>query len=111
MKVDIRKQGSTLIAQVAGEMDLHTSEAFRLAIDPAMASLAVKNLILVLTNVSFIDSSGVGAILGRYRTVKERQGRMVLVGLCPAVKRVLDTAGVLQITEIADSERRALARL
>jgi stage II sporulation protein AA (anti-sigma F factor antagonist) len=90
---------------------MHTSEVFRQKADAEMVSGAIKNLVLVMSSVSFIDSSGVGAIIGRYRTVKDRQGKMVLVGLRPAVRRVLDMSGVLGIADATDTERHALARL
>lgn len=110
MKVDTETIGSNLVVRLSGELDMHTADTFRQEADTALIS-GVKNLILVLSNVTFIDSSGVGALLGRYRIVKERQGKMVLVGLRPAVRRVLDMSGVLGITETADSERRALSRV
>jgi stage II sporulation protein AA (anti-sigma F factor antagonist) len=90
---------------------MHTAPSFRRKADAGLTPQTVKNLVVVLSNVPFIDSSGVGALLGRYRIVQERQGTMVLVGMNTAVRRVLEMSGVLAITDTADTERRALARL
>lgn len=111
MRVQAKRVGTTLIVRVSGELDLHTAEPFRQAIDDALASGKIRNVILGLRGVTFIDSSGVGAILGRYRLVRELHGSVVAVGLRPAVRRVLEMSGVLSVIGTADSERQALARL
>jgi stage II sporulation protein AA (anti-sigma F factor antagonist) len=111
LNVQTKRVGANLVVRLSGELDLHTAEHFRQIVDGELASGKVRNLVLVLKDVPFIDSSGVGAILGRYRLVHGLQGKLVVTGLRPAVKRVLEMSGVLSIMETADSERRALARL
>jgi len=103
--------GNTLVIRLQGELDMHTVEEFKHEAERYLMDKRVKNLVLVLSKTSLIDSSGVGAILGRYRTIKERGGTMIAVGLRPVVKRILKLSGVLNVVETAESERRALARL
>jgi stage II sporulation protein AA (anti-sigma F factor antagonist) len=103
--------GNTLVIRLHGELDMYTAEEFKHEAERHLMDLRVKNLVLVLSKTSLIDSSGVGAILGRYRTIQQRGGTMIAVGLRPVVKRILKLSGVLGVVETAESERRALARL
>jgi stage II sporulation protein AA (anti-sigma F factor antagonist) len=103
--------GTALIVRMSGELDLHTVDPFRRVVDEALSSGQAKDLVLALKGVTFIDSSGIGAILGRYRLAKEFHGTVVAVGPRPAVRRVLEMAGVFSVIGTADTERQALARL
>ncbi len=111
MHIQVERAGATLVVRIKGEMDLNSIEAFREAVDRELTAGKAKNLILVLSDVTFIDSSGVGAILGRYKAVSSRGGKMVAVGLRPMARRILEMSGALRLIQTADSERRALARL
>ncbi len=111
MNVQAERVGSHLVVRITGELDLHTVNAFRQAIDREIATRRSKNLVLVMSDVSFIDSSGVGAILGRYKSIKAQGGKMVAVGLRPIPRRTLELSGVLRVIQTAESERRALAQL
>lgn len=111
MNVQAERVGSHLVVRIQGELDLHTVNAFRQAVDKEMAVGRTKNMVLVMNDVSFIDSSGVGAILGRYRSINAQGGQMVAVGLRPLTRRILELSGVLRVIQTATSERRALARL
>ncbi|NLN17992.1 MAG: anti-sigma F factor antagonist [Firmicutes bacterium] len=111
LKVQTRKVGASLVVRLSGELDLATAEIFRRTVDAQLAKDGCSNLILVLKNVTFIDSSGIGAILGRYRLIRERQGRVIATGLRPAVRRVLEMSGVLRVVETAETEQQALESL
>lgn len=112
MGVELKRLGDTLLVRLEGEIDLHTAQPFRQAVSDAFAREArLKNLVLLMERVTFIDSTGVGAILGRYREVHSRGGRMALVRVQLPVRRVLELAGVPRIARLCDSEGEALASL
>jgi stage II sporulation protein AA (anti-sigma F factor antagonist) len=111
LEINAEQVGSSLVIRLNGELDMHTAPSFRRIADAGLKPPAVKHLVVVLSEVPFMDSSGIGALLGRYRIVREKRGKLVLVGMNTAVRRVLEMAGVLEIVEVADTERRALARL
>lgn len=112
MGVDVKRQGRTLVVRIDGELDLHTSEDFKSIVNQAIATdPGLCNLILLMQDVTFVDSSGVGAILGRYRALAARGGRVAVVGLQAPVRRVLEFSGMLRIMPTFATEREALARL
>lgn len=112
MNLHATRAGRALIVRLDGELDLHTVEPFKEAVAEALArEPTVCHLILQMQQVTFMDSSGIGAILGRYREVKERGGRIAVVGLQPAVRRVFELAGMNRIINHYATEREALAKL
>ncbi|NLL17857.1 MAG: anti-sigma F factor antagonist [Clostridia bacterium] len=99
----------SLVVKVKGELDLLTAETFRNLVERELNRGRAQNLILDMEHVSFIDSSGLGVILGRYRRIREQGGTMAIVGVKPHVKRILELAGIMGIIKIYEETDQALA--
>ncbi len=108
MKIESAVDRKTLIIRVAGELDMLVADEFRRKIDTLMERNCTKNLVLNLKGVNFIDSSGLGAILGRYKNITMGGGKVVLVGAPPQVRRILELSGILRITSEFETENDAL---
>ena len=111
MRIGMETRGRVLVVRCQGELDVASADRLRGEIDRALADERLDRLCLNLEGVSFIDSSGLGAILGRYRRIQQRSGRMVIVGAASVVRSILELSGVLRIIPAYDSEPQALARL
>jgi stage II sporulation protein AA (anti-sigma F factor antagonist) len=109
VKLIRRKNG--LIIRLNGELDHHTATVFREVIDKELAKDIVQNLVLNFDNLTFMDSSGIGAILGRYRQVKAKGGKMVFCGVSKHIKKILQMGGLLTIIPVLSDETKALASL
>jgi len=109
--VAVKQVGNTLVVRVSGEFDMVVADAFREKIDQHLETGETKNLILDLRGVSFIDSSGLGAILGRYKKICQLNGRMAVVGANPPVKKVLEISGIMKVVSFFNDEKSALAQL
>ncbi|MEW6724346.1 MAG: anti-sigma F factor antagonist [Bacillota bacterium] len=107
MRIDKQTNGETLIVRLDGELDEHTAQKMREAVQESLGD-EITRLVLNLHGVTFIDSSGLGAILGRFREISQRNGRMCLVSVNPQVRHILELAGVLKIMPLYRSETRAL---
>lgn len=100
-----------LFVRLKGELDLHTAPRFKEGVAAALAaSPLVTTLAVVLTDVTFIDSSGLGALIVLHRSLAERRKQLILVGPRPPVRRVLQFSGLPQLIDIVDSEAKALLR-
>lgn len=108
IKLNFISNKKTTVVRVAGELDLVSADEFRKEVDAAMEQNCSDNVILNLNEVSFIDSSGLGVILGRYKKVTMRGGKMGIVGAQIQVKRILELSGVLNITDSFATENEAL---
>lgn len=110
MDLDLEISRDILLARPRGELDLGVADALREALEGALGENAVRHLVINLARVSFIDSSGLGVILGRYKRLAGAGGRVSLVGAQPQVRRILELSGLLRIMSEYASEEEAIAR-
>lgn len=108
MEAILNKSKKCLIVRLKGELDDHVAASLRQTLKDILKKNPGYSLLLNLQDLSFIDSSGVGVILGRFREMEQGEGEVLLCGLNSQVRRVLDLAGVLKIIESYDTEREAL---
>ena len=100
MPVSFQKQRNKLIAGLQGELDHHGAESMRREIDSRLRRDKPSTLRLDFRNVSFMDSSGVGLVLGRYRLVRSWGGTIELSGMSGPVQRIMRLSGVEKIAAV-----------
>lgn len=109
MLIETERIGPNLIVRVDGELDLVTSPLFREKVEKKLNQYEmIKHLILDLRKVNFIDSSGLGAILGRFKRLSQQGGRLSAVNVSPQVRRIFELSGLLKIMEIYNDRQQAL---
>lgn len=111
MSLILNSRKNTLIVHVGGDFDLVTAAEFREKIDQSLEETMSQNLLLDLSKITFIDSSGLGVILGRYRKVKKNHGEMVIYGIKPAVEKILKVSGISSLMPLCKTEKEAWALL
>ena len=92
--VDIEIQDELLIARLHGELDHHSVQTLREQIDSMALQNRPTELILDFTAVSFMDSSGIGLVMGRYKLAQELCATLRLCGLTASTRRVMQIAGM-----------------
>ena len=97
--------GNILIAQIKGEIDHHNAGAVRRKIDLRMMSEMPAEVILDLSGVSFMDSSGLGLLLGRYAKGKELGIAVNVSNPTPAATKILDLAGMERLVKTVGNEK------
>lgn len=102
MQMEIELCGAKLIARVKGELDHHTAAQARTQLDALLSDQEIGELALDLKGLTFMDSSGLGVILGRYRLLAQRGGRMTIGGANQYVERILRMAGVYSLVSRGD---------
>lgn len=100
--------GDTLMVVMEGELDLKVAGLLRRQLEDSLDRFKVRNLVLDLSRVVFIDSSGLGLILGRYKRINAAGGKVALVGSQPQVRRILELSGLLRIMVEYSSPSEAL---
>ena len=101
MPVTIETNGSTMTARLSGELDHHHTQKLREEIDRRVQKERPTRLALDFSGVEFMDSSGIGLVLGRYRLMQELNGKLVLRARPPLIRRGMRGAGIgsLEIEE------------
>lgn len=105
MAVEFKQVGSTLSMKISGEMDMVIAKKVQPQIDRKLAEKNIKNLIINMEKVTFIDSSGLGVIISSYRKIKTTKGRIYVVGASPAIKRILLLSGVNKLVQVYKHEQ------
>ncbi|MED4955953.1 anti-sigma F factor antagonist [Paenibacillus macerans] len=111
LHVEMETRRDTLIVRLSGELDHHTSDGVRMRMDEEIARGNCRNLVLSLKELQFMDSSGIGVILGRYKLIKQKSGKMVVCDVNPPVYRLLEMSGLFKIMPIFENEGLALSEL
>lgn len=99
MNVITEREGSSVYAKLCGEIDHHSAKSVRDAIDAELNCGNVKELVFDFTDVSFMDSSGLGVIFGRYNKLAVHGGKMILKNVPKRIERILRMAGVYTLTD------------
>lgn len=102
MKLDIKVEEENLLVNFNGELDHHTAKDARESIDDAYDGKNVKNIIIDLNQLNFMDSSGIGLIMGRYKKTSQNDGKLFLKNVSERVKKILQMSGILKIVSIID---------
>lgn len=89
--------GSYLIVHVGKELDHHHTEILQKGMNRVGKQRGYKNLIFDFTNTHFMDSSGVGMIIGRYKYLSMYGGSVFVVGLSPALEKLFYVSGLHKI--------------
>jgi stage II sporulation protein AA (anti-sigma F factor antagonist) len=111
LQVELEQRRNVLIVRLKGELDHHTADVVRFKMEDALLRGRCDHVVLSLGELQFMDSSGLGVILGRYKLVKSRGGKMAVCGAGPSVRRILELSGLFKILALYDSETSALASL
>ncbi len=101
MSVKIDFDGETLYCRLSGEIDHHTALPIRLQTDDRIESCRPKHTVLDFTDVTFMDSSGIGLVMGRYKLLSEFGGTLEVTGLSNNSYKVMRLAGLDRIASIS----------
>ncbi|MEG2813686.1 MAG: anti-sigma factor antagonist [Oscillospiraceae bacterium] len=99
MMVKILLNDDNLTALVSGEIDHHSSREIREQIDKEIEFNKSKKLIIDFKDVTFMDSSGIGLIMGRYKLMKSFDGDVFIANCSFQMKKVMKLAGLDKLAE------------
>ena len=111
MQIKFKKMNRQLVVKLEGELDHHTSIEIREKIDREINKSPIKDLIFDFEKLSFMDSSGIGVIIGRYKLIQKRNGKTGLVNANPQVMRIIHISGLHKIIPVFGSVNDALAQM
>ena len=110
MQIEFEMTDEILIVNLDGELDHHFAAVIREEIDKTVDAFHSKHLIFNFEKVTFMDSSGIGVIMGRYNKISQLGGRLIITGCSEYIDRILDMAGIYTIAakmeNVADSIER-----
>ncbi len=106
--MQVKVKGNTLIIIVNGDLDHHNAEIIKEIADSSIMENKIRNVIFDFKNSSFMDSSGIGVMMGRYKLIANAGGRTCAVNLSPSVKRIFQISGLHKVIEQYETVEDAL---
>lgn len=105
MPVLIKTKNKILYAFIKGEIDHHTAPDIREAIDDAIVMCEnAEQIVLDFSGVTFMDSSGVGLVMGRYRLIAGKRKKLKVQNLSERDYKIMKMSGIEKLAEITKKE-------
>lgn len=108
MYLKFDKSLDSLIVHLIGELDHHSAEEVRVKIDDRIERDNITKVILDFSKVTFMDSSGIGAVVGRYKKVSAKGGKICVADVNCSVNRVFELSGLFKIIKKFDNVDEAV---
>ncbi len=100
MPVRISVKGEVVSAYIEGELDHHTAAHIRKEIDSAVELNMPSLLVLDFSAVSFMDSSGIGLVMGRFRNLQPTGATMHITGTSPQIYKIMKLSGIEKLAKL-----------
>ncbi|MDR3085028.1 MAG: STAS domain-containing protein [Christensenellaceae bacterium] len=92
-------QGDTLTVFLKGELDHNSAKEMREWMDGLIDGAKARRLVIDLSGLEFMDSSGIGVIIGRYNKMQKRGGTVGVRRAGPRINRIFNLSGVYELVE------------
>ena len=107
MKINVRDIEKSSVIDIEGEIDLYNAPELKETIKKLIDEKKLK-IIINLGKVTYIDSSGIGALISGVSAIKKENGNMKLINVYASVKKVFELTKLTSFFDIYDSEEEAL---
>jgi anti-sigma B factor antagonist len=97
--VDVKEKDSSVEVKVSGEIDAYTAPQLREKLFPISEKEGVE-IVVDLSDVSYMDSTGLGVFVGVFKKVRSNNGKFQLIGLSDRLKRLFEITGLADIIDI-----------
>lgn len=107
MNISTSKLGRNLVVAIDGEIDHHSVESIKTMVDKEFSRGNFRHIIFDFSKVSFMDSSGIGMIIGRYKNVEKQSGKVAIASMNSYADRIFQMSGLTKIISTYDSVEAA----
>lgn len=109
MELKFKRKNKTLIILVSGEIDHHSSKDLRAQTESALAQMGGRNIIFGFQEVTFMDSSGIGVMIGRYKQLQSLGGRIAIACANEKIDEIIRLSGLTKLLPTFETLEDALA--
>ena len=101
MEKNMKKKGNSLIVYVPRELDHHFAEQVTKEVDAELLRGTVKQLVFDFSDTTFMDSSGIGMLMGRKRLLGYSGGTVSAIHVSDRLKKIMELSGISRYVEIS----------
>ena len=101
MKLTLTEADKQLTALLVGDIDHHTAKRLREEIDEKIEQMLPEVLVLDFGGVTFMDSSGIGLVMGRYNAMQQIGGSVKVINTTAHIKKIMRLSGLERLVTLA----------
>lgn len=105
MNVEYKEGSKELYFKINEEIDHHEAEKIRRKADDEIIKYMPRKIVFDFNNVTFMDSAGIGMILGRYKMINMLGGSLEMVNVSSKLRKIFELSGILKICPIAETSK------
>lgn len=109
MELNFKKSNKTIIILIEGEIDHHTSKELRRQTESAFTQMGGRNIVFGFERVTFMDSSGIGMLIGRYKQLQAMGGRIAIACTNEKIREIIHISGLTMLLPSFDTIEEALS--
>ena len=107
MVKQFEKRTNTLVIHLGGEIDQYATNEIKGKIDIEIETTKKKNIVINLDKVDFMDSSGIGLIVGRYKLSKSMGHSYSVCGGNPSIRKIVQLSGIVRVVPMFENVTEA----
>ncbi|MEE1351432.1 MAG: anti-sigma factor antagonist [Clostridia bacterium] len=111
METSIIAKHRMVLMRVSGEIDHHSADYIRRCLEREIKRTGAVNIALDFSRVSFMDSSGIGMIIGRYKTVSALGGAIIIFDASEQIKRLMEMSGLNSLVIVSDTLQKGISQM
>ncbi len=100
-----------ILVRVMGEIDHHSAEGIRRVVEKELRRTSAINVAFDFGAVTFMDSAGIGMIIGRYKTAAALGGAVIVFDVNEQVRRIMDMSGLPRLVIISDTMQKGITEM
>lgn len=111
MEVKLFGEKRMLLVRLTGELDHHSAAKIKEEADGKLCTTNAVNIVFDFSELNFMDSSGIGMLMGRYKKVRTLGGKVIAFGVNAQILRIMEMSGIDKIIKLAPNFEKAVRLL
>jgi stage II sporulation protein AA (anti-sigma F factor antagonist) len=95
--MELKQRNKVLYIKIAGDLDHHSAVKLRDKIDSEFERTSSRHIIFDFSQIEFMDSSGIGMVIGRHKNAEKVGGTVSIAGMCAEITRIYQISGLAKI--------------
>lgn len=109
MEIDYKKEDKQLVFKINEDIDEYCVQKIRRKLDNEIERYMPKEIIFDFSNVSFMDSAGIGLLIGRYKLAEMLGGKVKISNINTTIRKIFEMSGILRIMpEVENTQKEVL---
>ena len=111
MEITFIPKHRMILARTSGEIDHHSAEKIKWVVEKEIKRTSAINVAFDFGCVTFMDSSGIGMLIGRFKTVTALGGGMIVFDANEQIQRLMDMSGLTRLVTVSETLQKGITQM